>query len=108
MPDSSPPAGSAPIAHPLVPSTGLEGSEYRSGAQAAGQPASSAVHRVGWGFIGLFALAYLGTCLVLVAPLLVTLALKVNSLVGIERAPSSLSPEWRLKPAARPGSCTIA
>jgi MFS family permease len=38
-----------------------------------------------------YALAYLGTCLVLVAPLLVTLALKVNSLVGIDRAPNSLS-----------------
>jgi MFS family permease len=31
------------------------------------------------------------TCLVFIAPLLVTLALKVNSLVGIDRAPSSLA-----------------
>jgi MFS family permease len=36
-------------------------------------------------------LAFLGTTLVLIAPLLVTLALKVNSLVGIEDAPSSLA-----------------
>lgn len=49
------------------------------------------VRRVGWGFISLYALAYMSTCLVLIAPLLVTLALKINSLVGIERAPSSLS-----------------
>jgi MFS family permease len=33
----------------------------------------------------------MGTCLVFLAPLLVTLALKVNSLVGIERAPTSLA-----------------
>jgi len=43
------------------------------------------------GFISLYTLAYLGTVLVLIAPLLVTLALKVNSLVGIEQAPSSLA-----------------
>ena len=36
------------------------------------------MRRVGWGFIALYALAYLGTTLVLIAPLLVTLALKVN------------------------------
>jgi MFS family permease len=47
--------------------------------------------RVGWGFIGLYALAYLSTALLFIAPLLVTLALKVNSLVGIDRAPASLS-----------------
>ena len=51
---------------------------------------SPVVPRVGWGFISLYALAYMGTGLVFIAPLLVTLALKVNSLVGIERAPSSL------------------
>ena len=36
-------------------------------------------------------MAYLGTVLVFLAPLLVTLALKVNSLVGIEQAPNSLA-----------------
>jgi len=51
----------------------------------------SALPRVGWGFVSLYTLAYVGTCLVLVAPLLVTLALKVNSLVGIEQAPTSLA-----------------
>jgi MFS family permease len=39
----------------------------------------------------LYALAFMSTCLVLIAPLLVTLALKVNALVGIEQAPRSLS-----------------
>ena len=47
--------------------------------------------RVGWAFITAYALAYLSTSLVFIAPLLVTLALKVNSLVGTERAPNSLS-----------------
>jgi hypothetical protein len=36
-------------------------------------------------------LAYISTFLVLIAPLLVTLALKVNALVGIEQAPNSLA-----------------
>ena len=49
------------------------------------------LHRVGWGFIALYASAYIGTCLVLLAPLLVTLALKVDSLVGTEQAPNSLA-----------------
>ncbi len=47
--------------------------------------------RVGWGFVSLYTLAFMGTSLMLVAPLLVTLALKINSLVGIERAPNSLA-----------------
>ena len=41
------------------------------------------------GFIALYALALMGTSLLFLAPLLVTLALKINSLVGIEQAPSS-------------------
>jgi MFS family permease len=49
------------------------------------------VHRVGWGFISLYTLAYVSTSLLFLAPLLVTLALKVNSLVGIEQAPNSLA-----------------
>src|SRR6185295_7862786 len=47
--------------------------------------------RAGWGFISLYTLAFLSTSLLFLAPLLVTLALKVNSLVGIERAPNSLA-----------------
>ncbi|HET9419705.1 MAG TPA: MFS transporter [Nocardioides sp.] len=52
---------------------------------------SVAPHRVGWGFVTLYALSFMSTCLVLIAPLLVTLSLKVNSLVGIDSAPHSLS-----------------
>jgi MFS family permease len=47
--------------------------------------------RVGPVFIVLYALALLSTSLLFLAPLLVTLALKVSSLVGTERAPNSLS-----------------
>jgi MFS family permease len=43
------------------------------------------------GFISLYTLAYISTSLLFLAPLLVTLALKVNSLVGIEKAPDSLA-----------------
>jgi MFS family permease len=39
----------------------------------------------------LYALSYFGTCLLLIAPLAVTLALKVNDLVGITAAPRSLA-----------------
>jgi Na+/melibiose symporter-like transporter len=56
-----------------------------------GLRAAPAAHRVGWGFISLYTLAYISTSLLFIAPLLVTLALKVNSLVGIERAPDSLA-----------------
>jgi MFS family permease len=55
------------------------------------KPESPAAYRVGWGFISLYTLAFISTSLVFIAPLLVTLALKVNSLVGIERAPNSLA-----------------
>jgi MFS family permease len=50
-----------------------------------------AIPRVGGTFIALYTLAYMGTCLLFLAPLLVTLALKVNSLVGIDRAPTRLA-----------------
>jgi MFS family permease len=49
------------------------------------------MHRVGWVFILLYTLAYMGTILLFLAPLLVTLALKLNSLVGTDRAPNSLA-----------------
>lgn len=55
------------------------------------EPGPPAARRVGWGFISLYALAYMSTSLLFIAPLLVTLALKVNSLVGIEEAPDSLA-----------------
>lgn len=64
---------------------------YRTKAEAALGPGSPAAHRVGWGFISLYALAYMSTSLLFVAPLLVTLPLKVSSLVGIKQAPGSLA-----------------
>lgn len=51
------------------------------------QPAT----RVGWGFIALYALSYSGGSLLFLAPLLVSLALKVNDLVGIDAAPRNLA-----------------
>src|SRR5215210_5899443 len=83
MPDVSDPAAGAvqqPEKRRLVPD--LDGSTQ--------VPEPAAQPRVGWRFIVLYTLAELGTSLVFLAPLLVTLALKVNSLVGIERAPASL------------------
>jgi MFS family permease len=55
------------------------------------EPGPPAARRVGWGFITLYTLAYMSTSLLFIAPLLVTLALKVDSLVGIARAPGSLA-----------------
>ena len=69
----------------------MDGLEYRTAAEAALEPGPPIAHRVGWGFISLYTLAYMSTSLLFIAPLLVTLALKVNSLVGIDRAPNSLA-----------------
>ena len=54
-------------------------------------PAPPAAHQAGRGFITLYALAYMSTSLLFSAPLLVTLPLKVNALVGIKQAPGSLA-----------------
>ena len=75
----------------LSPRATLDGLKYGTGAEAALEPGLPAAHRVGWGFISLYALAYMSTSLLFVAPLLVTLPLKVNSLVGIKQAPNSLA-----------------
>jgi MFS family permease len=84
--------GTAPSAQPrLAPTSGLDGLDYRASAEAALGPELPALDPVGWGFIALYALAYMSTCLVFLAPLLVTLALKINSLVGIHQAPNSLA-----------------
>ncbi len=92
MPDVSGPEGSTPVGRPRLPPTaGLDGLKYRTAAEAALEPESPAAHRVGWGFISLYTLAYISTSLMFIAPLLVTLALKVDSLVGIDRAPDSLA-----------------
>ena len=52
---------------------------------------SAATRRVGWSFLALYTLAFTSTNLLFLAPLLVTLALKVNALVGISQAPQSLA-----------------
>jgi MFS family permease len=46
---------------------------------------------VGPSFVARYTAAYLGTCLVLIAPVSITLALKINALVGIDRAPGALA-----------------
>src|SRR3984885_6414074 len=64
----------------------------RTAAEAALEPRPPAAARpVGWGFISLYTLAYMSTNLLFLAPVLVTLALKVDSLVGNQRAPASLA-----------------
>jgi MFS family permease len=65
--------------------------EHQPAAVAAALSETPAIRRVGWGFISLYTLAYMSTCLLFLAPVLVSLALKVNALVGIERAPNSLA-----------------
>ncbi|MGS0688726.1 MFS transporter [Nakamurella sp. GG22] len=50
-----------------------------------------ATRRVGPAFIGLYAAAYMGLWLALLAPILLTLPLKITSLVGAEDAPIALS-----------------
>jgi hypothetical protein len=81
-----------PAARPYLPRTaGPDRLTSRTAAEAAPEPESPAARRAGWGFISLYTLAYISTSLLFIAPLLVTLALKVNSLVGIEGAPDSLA-----------------
>jgi MFS family permease len=46
---------------------------------------------VGAPFVATYALAYMSVALMLIAPLLVTLALKIRSLVGADQAPTSLA-----------------
>ena len=75
----------------LPPTAGLDGLKYRTAAEVALEPESPSAHRVGWGFISLYTLAYVSTSLVFLAPMLVTLPLKVNSPVEIEQAPDSLA-----------------
>lgn len=53
--------------------------------------ATQEVGRVSAGFVVRYALAYMSIALMLIAPLLVTLALKVRSLVGDDRAAGSLA-----------------
>jgi MFS family permease len=89
MPDGS---RSMPRDHTGLPHTaGPDGSGSRAPAEADLRLEPPEVHRVGWGFIALYTSAYMGATLQLLAPLLVTLALKVNALVGSDQAPSRLA-----------------
>ena len=56
-----------------------------------GRASAASPQPVRWSFIALYALAYIGTILLFLAPLLVSLSLKVNDLVGTDRAPNNLS-----------------
>ena len=79
MPDVSGPGGSTPSTHPQLPSTaGLDGFEYRTVAEAALERESAAAHRVGWGFISLYTLAFISTSLLFLAPLLVTFLVQLT------------------------------
>ena len=69
----------------------MSDSTHPTRAGPAVRPEPRGIPRVGWGFISLYSLALMGTSLLFLAPLLVTLALKVNALVGTERAPNSLA-----------------
>jgi MFS family permease len=60
-------------------------------AGGAANPMNAVDRRVGRGWMTRFTLAFIGTNLVFLAPLLVTLPLKVNALVGIDQAPNSLA-----------------
>lgn len=60
-------------------------------APAGAVPDHRPVTHVGSRFVALYALAYIGTILLFLAPLLVSLSLKVNALVGTDRAPNNLS-----------------
>ncbi len=71
--------------HETAPGTAREAAWVEEQASIASQ------QPVRWTFIALYALAYIGTILLFLAPLLVSLSLKVNALVGTDRAPSSLS-----------------
>jgi MFS family permease len=91
MADVSVPGGGAPTVPRDLPRAGLDATPHRAATELALEPGPPVPARVGWSFITLYTLAYISTCLLFLAPLLVTLALKINSLVGIDRAPNSLA-----------------
>lgn len=63
--------------------------QRNAGSATADEP--GAPERVGLAFIVLYAVSYTGGSLLFLAPLLVSLALKVNDLVGIDDAPRNLA-----------------
>ena len=93
MPDSSHGAFSASPAAPAASTAVVSASPGPPPRHLNAAPPSPGhgADRVGRRFITLYTAAYMSTCLMLIAPLLVTLALKVNSLVGTAQAPRSLA-----------------
>jgi len=89
MSDVSQSARGAPSRAP-VPVSAAPGPAHGTAEAGSGAGPGNG-HRVGRGFIALYAAAYMSAIVVLIAPLLVTLALKVNALVGADQAPASLS-----------------
>ena len=69
----------------------VDGLKYDIAAEAVLAPESPVAHRVGWGFMSLYTLAFMSINLLFQAPILVTLPLRISSLVGIEQAPKSLA-----------------
>ena len=76
---------------PLQPTLSSSDAAPPTGTVTPVDPDGSALPRVGWAFILIYTLAFISTCLVLIAPLLVTLALKVDALLGARAAPGGLA-----------------
>ncbi len=92
MPDpASGPLGTGRTESLVTPAAGLDGLSSGTATVVAPEARSPVAARVGRQFISLYTLAFIGTNLVFLAPLLVTLPLKVNALVGIDQAPNSLA-----------------
>ena len=64
-------------------------------AEAVAAPEPVAARRVGWRFIALYASAYTSTCLLFLAPLLVTLALKILNQDGRAVCRARVEVLWR-------------
>ena len=83
------------LSGPVVPDAQPAGSAVDGlrppDAREAAPPPPPPTARVGGVFVVLYMLAFMSTCLLFLAPLLVTLPLKVNTLVGSERASGSLA-----------------
>jgi MFS family permease len=75
---------------PSAPQVSLPAQAGPPAAESGGSSAPAAAARVGWRFVLGYAAAYTGAVIVLISPLLVTLALKLEALVG-DRAPNSLA-----------------
>ncbi len=81
------PAAPVAVTRPAGPEHRAERSALPGDGSGDGRPA---VVAVGWRFVVEFAAAYTGVIIMLIAPLVVTLALKLDALVG-DKAPNSLA-----------------